>query len=222
MEGAHLLLLNHNFRRWRNVRFPEPLLVSEGVLVESWEDGMIISDFIARYSKWREVGSSSGDGKEGGKGGGARGNGMCGAVFGAYTHLQQYLLEAAMKPLRPVLQVVLPAGGAPVGESSSAGGAGGKERRPSLSVELAHFIVSVGEDLYLKMLLVDNLMHGAWGGWGGVDGGGSAFCFAFPPSTPAPLSLFLLCPSLTPEEDAAGSPISHTPHETVLPRNAFP
>jgi predicted unusual protein kinase regulating ubiquinone biosynthesis (AarF/ABC1/UbiB family) len=25
--------------------------------------------------------------------------------------------------------------------------------------ELAHFIVSRGEDMYLKMLLVDNLMH---------------------------------------------------------------
>lgn len=151
-----MLLLNHNFRRWHNVRFPDPLLVSESVLVESWEDGVIISDFIARYSKWREGPNAGSGGKEGGSG---RGNGMCGAVFGAYTHLQHYVQDAVMAKLRPVLQVLLPAGGAPVGAEQ------GKERRPSLSVELAHFIVSVGEDLYLKMLLVDNLMHGAWCVW---------------------------------------------------------
>lgn len=32
-------------------------------------------------------------------------------------------------------------------------------KRPPLTYELAHFIVATGEDLYLKMLLVDNLMH---------------------------------------------------------------
>jgi hypothetical protein len=151
VEGAHLLLLNHNFRRWKNVRFPEPLLVAEGVLVESWEDGVIISDFIARYSKWRDVAGLGGNEQ-----GGAAGNGVCGAVLGAYIHLRQYLQELVLTPLRPVLQVLLPAGGAPVD-----GDGNGGERRPALSVELAHFIVSVGEDLYLKMLLVDNLMHGA-------------------------------------------------------------
>ncbi len=153
VEGAHLLLLNHNFRRWKNVRFPDPLLVAEGVLVESWEDGVIISDFIERYSKWRDAAGGGGSSQ-------AAANGVCGAVLGAYMHLRQYIQMLLLTPLRPMLQVLLPAGGAPVAGNTAGGG--GEERRPALSVELAHFIVSVGEDLYLKMLLVDNLMHGAF------------------------------------------------------------
>lgn len=37
-------------------------------------------------------------------------------------------------------------------------------KRPPLTYDLAHFIVATGEDLYLKMLLVDNLMHVRRGG----------------------------------------------------------
>ena len=33
----------------------------------------------------------------------------------------------------------------------------------ALDTHKAHFVVSRGEDLYLKMLLVDNLMHGQLG-----------------------------------------------------------
>jgi hypothetical protein len=36
----------------------------------------------------------------------------------------------------------------------------GRRKRDPLSHEVTHFIVSTGADLYLKMLLVDGLMHG--------------------------------------------------------------
>ncbi|GFR41310.1 hypothetical protein Agub_g1990 [Astrephomene gubernaculifera] len=47
VEAEHLRRFNANFRAWGNVRFPVPLypLVSQDVLVESYEDG----DLIMRY-----------------------------------------------------------------------------------------------------------------------------------------------------------------------------
>jgi len=183
VEGRHLLLLNHNFRGWKStLRFPEPLVLSEGVLVESWEEGVIISDFIARYSKWRELEEE--------------GCQMCGVVFGAYTHLRLFIQDTLLLPVKPLLDTwkknarakralareqeeVAAEAAAEAAESAAAAAGGGGEgglggdaaasladlkrvagkRRTPLSVELAHFIVSTGEDLYLKMLLVDNLMH---------------------------------------------------------------
>jgi predicted unusual protein kinase regulating ubiquinone biosynthesis (AarF/ABC1/UbiB family) len=53
IEGVHLLIMNRNFRRWGNVRFPEPIFLHEAVLVESFEEGSTISEYIERYSKWR-------------------------------------------------------------------------------------------------------------------------------------------------------------------------
>lgn len=35
----------------------------------------------------------------------------------------------------------------------------GVKVRKDLTLEQAHFVVATGEDLYLKMLLLDNLMH---------------------------------------------------------------
>jgi aarF domain-containing kinase len=45
VEAQHLQRFNHNFRRWRNVSFPIPLfpLVSSSVLVETFEEGRLIS-----------------------------------------------------------------------------------------------------------------------------------------------------------------------------------
>lgn len=44
-EARHLARFQHNFRLWRSVSFPTPIypLVSADVLVESFEDGDLIS-----------------------------------------------------------------------------------------------------------------------------------------------------------------------------------
>lgn len=83
IEGNHLALFNRNFERWGDVSFPEPLVASEAVLVESFEAGRLVSSFT----------------------------------------------------------------GGPSGS------------RPKLPASVAHFVVTRGEDLYLKMLLTDGLMH---------------------------------------------------------------
>uniref|UniRef100_A0A7S0RBD2 ABC1 atypical kinase-like domain-containing protein n=1 Tax=Chlamydomonas leiostraca TaxID=1034604 RepID=A0A7S0RBD2_9CHLO len=48
VEADHLVRFKKNFRMWSNVTFPTPLfpLVSQDVLVESFEDGDLISTFV--------------------------------------------------------------------------------------------------------------------------------------------------------------------------------
>lgn len=50
VEGKHLYLFNQNFRSWNTVSFPSPIVMSESVLVESWEDGTTISEYTDLYN----------------------------------------------------------------------------------------------------------------------------------------------------------------------------
>lgn len=84
VEGAHLLLLNRNFKRFKNVNFPHPLFLSEAVLIESFEEGVIISDYIARYSQWKEQRECQ----------------VCHEWAGGYVHLHDFIRVGAMR--RPV------------------------------------------------------------------------------------------------------------------------
>jgi aarF domain-containing kinase len=47
-EAQHLARFNRNFRKWRNLSFPKPIfpLVSEDVLVETFEEGRLISNYV--------------------------------------------------------------------------------------------------------------------------------------------------------------------------------
>eukprot|EP00617_Octactis_speculum_P026075 CAMPEP_0185747884 /NCGR_PEP_ID=MMETSP1174-20130828/6524_1 /TAXON_ID=35687 /ORGANISM="Dictyocha speculum, Strain CCMP1381" /LENGTH=543 /DNA_ID=CAMNT_0028423279 /DNA_START=6 /DNA_END=1634 /DNA_ORIENTATION=- len=80
-EADHLTLFNRNFQHWHDADFPTPLVSSESVLVETFENGALVSDHSG---------------------------------------------AAALS---------------------------------QLPVPIAHFVVTRGEDLYLKMLLADGLMH---------------------------------------------------------------
>lgn len=97
VEGNHLALFNRNFAQWADVGFPNPLVSTESVLVESFEKGRLVSDFTA--------------------------------------------LDLSSN-----------------GKGSNRGERNGRIN-PRLPVSVAHFIVTRGEDLYLKMLLADGLMH---------------------------------------------------------------
>jgi len=88
VEGRHLILLNQNFKNWKDVGFPKPIILSQSILVESFEHGESVAEFTKLY------------------------------------------------------------------KSTGVG-----DRQYKLSYDLAHFILTKGEDLYLNMLLVDNLMH---------------------------------------------------------------
>lgn len=58
VEASHLRRFNANFRSWTNVSFPVPLfpLVTNDVLVESFEEGMLITRYVRNKHKHNEVG----------------------------------------------------------------------------------------------------------------------------------------------------------------------
>lgn len=128
-EGRALEQLNKNFRGWRpSVGFPRPFFSSDGVLVESWEQGVLISDFIKVRNRSNAAAAAASGGAAGGP---SLSRALwCGTFSGMY-------------------------------------GAGrGLEKPPSVifkslmsSDDIPHFILQRGEDLYLKMLLRDNLVH---------------------------------------------------------------
>jgi aarF domain-containing kinase len=89
VEGRHLVLFNRFFRHWKKAHFPQSIMFTDGVLVESFEHGELVSDFSKRMAKLNAKGQSM----------------------------------------------------------------------AARDIQLAHFIVTIGEDIYLKMLIEDNLMH---------------------------------------------------------------
>jgi predicted unusual protein kinase regulating ubiquinone biosynthesis (AarF/ABC1/UbiB family) len=50
LEASNLERFRYNFRHRADVTFPEPILYSERVLVESWESGIPIQ----QVSRWRQ------------------------------------------------------------------------------------------------------------------------------------------------------------------------
>jgi hypothetical protein len=92
VEAHHLEVLNHNFRTWQHLRFPQPFHASSSVILETFERGRIVTDVLDDFDS--EAGSME-------------------------NPLQGYEL---------------------------------------IPVDLAKFIVTSGVSLYLKMLVVDNLM----------------------------------------------------------------
>jgi len=103
VEAEHLDVFNCNFRRWKDTHFPVPLFRSHDVLIETFEEGILVSHFSVMYRK--------------------------------------YLLNQTKHPCSVVR------GGSHFPLASF------------VDAKLAHYIVTRGEDIYLKMLLVDNLMH---------------------------------------------------------------
>jgi len=88
VEGHHLDLLNWHFRSWPTVNFPRTIFSSQAIVIETFEEGELISDLMALSSLSRT-----------------------------------------------------------------------RKSNTTITPKLAQFIVTTGESLYLKMLLVDNLMH---------------------------------------------------------------
>ena len=113
VEGWHLHLFNRNFGKWKDVMFPRPIVITESVLVESFEPG----DTVSKYAK---IQADNGKNKSN--------NGKAEGSVALVSHEQE-------KSTRPF--------------------ALGTEAR----LDLSHFIVCRGEDIYLKMLMQDNLMH---------------------------------------------------------------
>ncbi|CAM9511751.1 unnamed protein product, partial [Phaeothamnion confervicola] len=150
VEARHLDLFNQNFRGWPDCSFPEALFQTEDVLVETYEEGFLVSEYTEQLHRRRRrraedaaAGAAAGGGRRGGDGGGGGGG------------------EAIVRSLAAAGAMVRAAGHA--GLEWIRLGCGRRvqdaELPPPMDPGLAHFVVSKGEDVYLKMLLVDNLMH---------------------------------------------------------------
>jgi hypothetical protein len=142
-EARHLEALGHNFRGWPHVRFPRPVLAAPAVIVETFEPGRVVTTFLEMYDR---LAGAINDEEEGGgptegpaeEGGGA-----------------------------PAIRPRLPGAGAEeTGEEEEDGGGddddGGVDRVRGYQLipnSIAKFLVTTGLAVYLKMLLVDNLMH---------------------------------------------------------------
>jgi len=127
IEANHLAIFNHNFRGWKDCGFPQPLVSTESVLIESFESGQLVSDFTGAD------------------------------IFSDPTP------PAPPPPPRAKSRRPHRAGGASASDhplaAPDASFITSALPRPDLPMELAHFIVTRGEDLYLKMLIGDGLMH---------------------------------------------------------------
>ena len=49
VESHHLEVFNNNFRKWRQVRFPQPFYASSSVIIETYEQGTAVSQIIDTY-----------------------------------------------------------------------------------------------------------------------------------------------------------------------------
>ena len=111
VEGRHLYLFNHYFKAWKSVSFPKPLILTDSILVESFEVG----DSVDKYSKTIS----------------------CDTTTSSSSSSKEENRRRSQKGLTDA-------------ESLS---------ESIRQCNIAHFIVTAGEDTYLKMLLQDNLMH---------------------------------------------------------------
>lgn len=149
IEGNHLAIMNHNFRHWHDCAFPQPIAASESILIETYEHGRLVSDFTEPTHQQRTLLGSKGASVE-------RSSREVLEVALATGSRQQRHPNTVEELTRnhsertalthiPRQLITLSAVTAGLG--------------PQLPPSLAHFVVTRGEDLYLKMLLVDGLMH---------------------------------------------------------------
>jgi aarF domain-containing kinase len=61
VEAHHLEVLNYNFRNWKHVRFPQPFFASSSLILETYEEGKIVTDILDVYDQQaRELGDQQG------------------------------------------------------------------------------------------------------------------------------------------------------------------
>jgi predicted unusual protein kinase regulating ubiquinone biosynthesis (AarF/ABC1/UbiB family) len=143
VEAHHLEVLNYNFRSWPHVRFPHPFYASSAVIMETFEQGQICTEIFDMYD---DVATHMNDGT---------------AVS---TEGKVTVEEAAEDAVSQTTN------SNNVGANTSTPESTGKGRMIStkalqvqghelIPLKMAQFLVTNGVALYLKMLLVDNLMH---------------------------------------------------------------
>jgi ABC1 atypical kinase-like domain len=161
VEASHLELLNHNFRTWPHVRFPHPIFASSAVIIETFEPGRIVTtvldmyddlaDTINREDALKEIAREEHRSKQ----------------LGLSSHKDEKAHAAAPS------YALVASGGSRKGEMAEVpfdfadrveadrndDDEDTLQGHHLVPVAIAKFLVTTGLGVYLKMLLVDNLMH---------------------------------------------------------------
>jgi hypothetical protein len=130
VEAHHLEVLNYNFRNWPRVSFPKPFFASSSIIIETFESGRITTDIIDKYNIMADAVNRY---KNRGVDDGNNRNGV--TVIEAESDADSH--DKQDETLRK--------------EQDLAG-------YDLMPVKLAKFLVCSGVSLYLKMLLIDNLV----------------------------------------------------------------
>jgi ABC1 atypical kinase-like domain len=141
VEARHLELLNYNFRTWSRVSFPKPIFASSSVIIETFEPGKITTDIIDQYNDL--------------------------AVNININHYSNSKVDPCTDSGVTVIEAPTEMVNTTVDDCGVSELLSGYDLMP---VKLAKFLVSTGVSMYLKMLLVDNLVryfvrkffHGIW------------------------------------------------------------
>jgi hypothetical protein len=54
VEAHHLEVLNHNFNSWEHVQFPRPIFASSCLILETFEEGRIVTDVLDQFNSEAE------------------------------------------------------------------------------------------------------------------------------------------------------------------------
>jgi len=176
VEAHHLEVLNDNFRRWPHVRFPQPFYASAAVIIETYEPGRIVTGVVAMYERLADTLNSNRehDAKQRKKKERAEEKSLkqttssssstkkvlVGGGSGDDDINNNNAVASVVTVNSTTTVTVEPA-------DAHRGGEGddddeeeeGLTARDLIPIPIAKFLVTTGLGVYLKMLLVDNLMH---------------------------------------------------------------
>ena len=147
VEAHHLEVLNDNFKSWPQVRFPFPFFASDAVIIETYEPGRIVTSMIEQYQE--QAGERT-------------------AIHVEEPSTASIDPKATSTPLQLTggdMEVTLDHGtNEAVVDNQVVLVTNDKEPRTVKAYDLiplpmAEFLVTTGLGLYLKMLLVDGVMH---------------------------------------------------------------
>jgi hypothetical protein len=140
VEAYHLEIFNYNFQKWPQVRFPRPMYANAAVIIESFEPGQIVTDILDMYDA---------------------------AATAVVTQ------DIMMASTADVTNNNKPSVSIPDADDNHHKEDGGKLKPtivsdavqnkehkgyPDMPIDMVQFIVTTGLSVYLKMLLVDNVM----------------------------------------------------------------
>jgi len=174
IEANHLALFNAHFQGWGDVFFPKPIVASDAVLVESFESGRLVSDFTGLNDLIQRTGAGGGNADKAV----ATEHGGQGEVRRSTSSASASTASTSLVPVGPIggsvvagrsdnalttahsaVGVAQPLASSSVSLVVAVPASSYTASLSKLPLDLAHFVVTRGEDLYLKMLLLDGLMH---------------------------------------------------------------